>query len=259
MSRRRPELYPGALRPYLFAHRGFSARAPQNTLSAFALARDAGAPGVELDVHRCASGELVVVHDHNLKAVTGVECVVEDESWERLRRLDAGSSFDARFAGERLPLLSEVFELLGAALYYDIEIKSRGDRPGPLEAALIALIRKHDLASRVMISSFDPRTIKAVKGLAPDIPTAVIYSADRDVPWYLRHGEGRTASACDVLKPSHAKLHGAYSFLNTGLLRYPIITWTVDDPKEAKRCLAAGAAGVITNDPAALLAAGLFG
>lgn len=248
-----PAIYAGAQLPLLFAHRGYSSRAPENTLSAFRAARDAGIPGVELDVHRCASGELVVIHDHNLERLSGTQGIVEKEDWKRLKTLDVGGSFASRFKGERIPLLEEVFEELGDSVYYDIEIKNEGDEPGPLERDLIDLIRSHRLADRSLISSFNPYTIRMVKSIDGSIPTAIIYSSDRSVPFPLRHGEGRFISHCDVLKPSKKKMKPWPLFINQMLLGYPVITWTVDSPDLAARILKFNVTGVISNDPEPML------
>lgn len=252
-------IYPGARLPLLFAHRGYSSRAPENTLAAFDAARKAGIPGIELDVHRCASGELVVIHDHDLARLTGHTGTVEEESWSSLSKLDAGSWKGDRFRGERIPLLSEVFDLLDGELYFDIEIKSRGDAPGPLENQLVELIRKRGLSDRCIISSFDPRTIALTKKLAPEIPTAIIYSGERWVPVGLRHGQGRYISHCSILKPHHAKVRPLPQLLNSTIMGYPVITWTVDDLEVAKRCLRAGATGLISNDPEPLRSLPEFG
>ena len=245
-------IYPGVELPLLYAHRGYSSRAPENTLSAFEAARTAGIPGIELDVHRCASGELVVIHDHDLKRLAGYEGIVEECDWAVLSKLDVGVWKDERFRGERIPLMADVFDLIGDSLYFDIEIKSRGDRPGALEHQLLELIRARGLTERCIVSSFDPRTIALTKRLAPEIPTAVIYSSEHWVPLPLRLGQGRFIAHCDILKPHHAKITPMGKLINERIMGYKSITWTVDDPAEAERCLALGAAGLISNNPGPL-------
>ena len=117
-------------RPLLFAHRGYSAKAPENTIAAFKLAWESGIPGVELDVHLCKSGEMVVFHDDDLERITGTAGTVESTDLETLKSLDAGN-------GERIPLLSEVFEAAPEHAYFDIEMKVayRNGRELSLEAA----------------------------------------------------------------------------------------------------------------------------
>src|SRR2546421_4281728 len=91
-------------RPLLWAHRGASAEAPENTLAAFALALRQDADGVELDAQRCASGEVVVVHDETLLRTTGSAASVTQATWSQIRGLEAGVWKAERFRGERVPL-----------------------------------------------------------------------------------------------------------------------------------------------------------
>lgn len=244
----------GARLPLLFAHRGYSRRAPENTMAAFFAARSSSIPGIELDVHRCGSGELVVIHDFDLKRLAGVDLAVESTDLATLRSLDVGTWFSPDFAGERIPLLEELFEALGSTVYYDIEIKSRSTRPDGLERDLVATIRSRRLVGRCIISSFNPAAIREARRLAPEIPTALIYSRDREVPVLLRHGEGRFVSGCRVLKPDHRTITRAGMVVNQRLLGYPVIAWTVDDAAVAKGLLDRGVIGLISNDPGPLLA-----
>lgn len=248
-----PAIFADARVPLLFAHRGYSARAPENTLAAFRSARDAGIPGIELDVHRCASGELVVIHDHELQRLSGTDGVVEELDWEELQRLDVGSSFSETFRGERIPLLEEVFAEVGDDVYFDVEIKNRGDEPGALERDLVDLIRAHELGGRVLVSSFNPYTIRMLKAIDASLPTAIIYSSSRDVPFVLRRGEGRYISHCDVLKPSKKKMKPWPLFFNQMIMGYPVVTWTVDSPELASRILKFNVTGIISNDPEPML------
>jgi len=109
-----------------FAHRGASHDAPENTLAAFRLAREMGADGVELDVQASKDGEAVVIHDFTVDATTDGQGPVKDETLAELKELDAGSWFDARFAGERIPTLQEVIDEVGHQLLLAIELKVKG-------------------------------------------------------------------------------------------------------------------------------------
>src|SRR5512147_2630414 len=112
-----PPLAPGGRgRPLILAHRGASAEAPENTLAAFRLAMAQGADGVELDVHRCASGEVVVIHDEDARRTAGAPLRVAEAPLQALRALDAGGWKGEQFRGERIPLLAEVLEALPGAL-----------------------------------------------------------------------------------------------------------------------------------------------
>ncbi len=238
-------ILPGAHRPLLFGHRGISAHAPENTLAAFALAVEQGIPGVELDVQRCRSGELVVAHDFSLERVTGEDLVIERTDYGAIHRLDAGSWFHPRYSDQRIPRLRDVFDLCGDRLYFDIEIKHGYTRRTELETRLLNLIYSYGLKERCIISSFNPFAVRFIKELDATIPTAIIYSRDKEVPRLLRRGHGRLIGRTAVLKPH-------YSLVRRRSRRF-VVPWTVNDPAEAKRLVELGVRGLISDDPARLL------
>ncbi len=240
-------LLEGQPHPLLFAHRGLSSRAPENTLAAFRLAADAGVPGIELDVQRCGSGELVVFHDFRLDRITGVPGAVVSTPLPRLRDLDAGSRFSSRFAGERIPLLSEVFELLGNRVCYDLEIKHGNRKDTGFARDLAALIRRFGLDGRVLVSSFNPFAVRDFRRQAPGVPAAVIYARHPGIPPLLRHGEGRFICGCRILKPQHTLVSPAGMAIERRLLRYRVLPWTVNDREEAERLLELGVSGLISD------------
>src|ERR1700694_1997865 len=112
-----------ARRTVNWGHRGAMSLAPENTLAAFALAREVGADGVEFDVQMSADGELVIIHDQPLGRTPEGGGAVANHSLAELKQLDAGRWFDARYAGERIPTLQEVIDLLGGEMFLNIEIK----------------------------------------------------------------------------------------------------------------------------------------
>jgi glycerophosphoryl diester phosphodiesterase len=251
---RRLALLPGLARPLVFAHRGLSSLAPENTMSAFKLARDMGVPGLELDVHLTSDGKLVVAHDHSTGRIAETALDIERSTLKELQALDVGSWKGDRWKGERLITLAELFEEFGEGLYYDVELKSNIAADYGLEAAVAACLRdafasRGGLAGRILVSSFNPMSLARFKYLSPAIPTASIWSADVDVPPYLRHGEGRWIGKVDALKPDAAKVRRLSSIRWRRLGRYPILPWTVDDGAEATRLLALGCEGVISNKP----------
>src|SRR5580658_7344129 len=94
--------------PPVIAHRGASAQAPENTMAAFRLATESGAKWVEFDVHLTQDGVPVIMHDDTLDRTTDGKGKIADASWADVQKLDAGSWFDKRFKGERVPHLDEV-------------------------------------------------------------------------------------------------------------------------------------------------------
>ena len=221
-------------------------------MEAFRRARDTGAPGLELDIRRCASGELVVIHDDTLARTAADARAVDGVDLEELRSLDAGSWFGSGFSGARIPLLEEVLEEFLPDLYIDIELKTRSSSPAdPLPAALAELLRRfgRKTADAVTVSSFNPLALRSFKRLAPEYPTAAIWCADGEVPFYLRRGQGRWIAGCDYLKPIHSKSGGLSRLLLGRLGGRPLVPWTVDDAALAERLTAAGCEGIITNRP----------
>jgi len=123
-------------RPLVLGHRGASAEAPENTLAAFRLALEQGADGVELDVWRCGTGEVVVFHDEDARRLAGAPLAIARTPWGLLRRLDVGSHRGGRFRGERIPLLPEVLEALPGAVVkqnMSASLVELGDRVGLVE------------------------------------------------------------------------------------------------------------------------------
>ncbi|PKL08135.1 MAG: glycerophosphodiester phosphodiesterase [Spirochaetae bacterium HGW-Spirochaetae-7] len=238
-------------RPLVFAHRGVSSEAPENTMAAFTLAKQKGVPGVELDIHLSSDGKLVVIHDHNTGRVApGTDLDIEASTMAELKAVDIGSWKGSRFKDERPPLLAELFEELGGDLYFDVEIKSGESADRGLEAAFARLLSDFGFgAERIVVSSFNPLSIGRFKVACPSVPTGIIYCIDDDVPWYLRHGEGRWLGHADFLKPrsTQATRAGLSWSRMTGGRR--VIPWTVDDPVEAARVLSIGCDGIISNVP----------
>ncbi len=239
-------------RPLLFGHRGYSSLAPENTLASFALSAAHSVPGIELDVRQCRSGELVVIHDENLKRVTGFDGLVEETPLQTLKTFDAGRWFGDAFTGERIPLLEEVFAVLKDTVYYDIEIKHKKRHAGTFEKTLVDIVFSFGLQRRCMISSFNPFALRTVRKLTKDLPTALIFSNHNEVPFGLRHGEGLILCRSAVLKP-HYTLAKPLSLTVQSMLGYPVIPWTVNDAEHAERLIKNGAAGIISDCPGALL------
>ena len=111
-------------RPLIYAHRGASALAPENTLAAFLLAQRLGADGIELDVMLTADNQLIVIHDDTVDRTTNGHGKVAEMPLAALRDLDAGSYFGEAYRGEKLPTLAEVYEALGGKLRINVELKN---------------------------------------------------------------------------------------------------------------------------------------
>ncbi len=171
-------LAPGRTPPLLVAHRGLSARYPENTLSAFRAAADAGALMLELDVGLTSDGRVVVLHDETLERTTDGHGALSATSLSEVQALDAGSWFAAEFAGEPVPTLEAVLDELGPRIAINIEIKPEAVRSTPeggIEAQVVAMVQDRGLESRVVFSSFEPTAVGRIERLAPSLHTALLY------------------------------------------------------------------------------------
>lgn len=145
--------------PWTIAHRGYRQKYPENTLAAFQAAVAAGVPMIELDVMLSRDRKLVVIHDAALERTTSGRGAVSDFTLEELKELDAGSWFDAEFADQRLPELSEVLDLANGRSYLNIEIKAEAYEhhhpPDAVEKQVVAMVRQNNMQDSVLISSFE--------------------------------------------------------------------------------------------------------
>lgn len=226
---------------FLYAHRGASAEAPENTLAAFRRALEAGADGVELDVHLSADGVPVVIHDDTVERTTDGAGPVAFFAAESLRELDAGGWFAPEFAGEPLPTLEETLHLLAGKLRINIEVKE--SRAG---MAVVNLLR-HLPTADVVVSSFDHDLLDDLRRTAPGLPLAVLFDEEN---WHrvLARAVSLRASAVHpradlVSRPLVAACHRC---------QLPVHVWTVDAPARARSLARMGVDGLFTNDPATL-------
>jgi len=150
----------------VIAHRGASDRAPENTLASFKAALDIGVDGIELDVHLSRDGQLVVIHDANLKRTTNGQGLVHEYTVAELKALDAGGWHGPAFAGERIPTFEEVLDLVGKRVPLQVEIK--GATEGVTEATIAALDRR-GLLDTAMITSFQLGLLPRVRELVPSV------------------------------------------------------------------------------------------
>lgn len=238
--------------PVYFAHRGLSAKAPENTMAAFALAWESGVRGVELDIRLCASGELVVFHDDNLQRITGADGCVEEATYDVLKDLDAGGWFSPEHRGERIPRLVDVLDSAPPDSFFDIEIKPRDKNAGAIARELAGCIAEYRLENRCIVSSFYPSAVRAGIRASSRRSAAYIYSSSlaQDSPAKLRLAKLLCRPA--ILKPQWQAAMALLEERKGRENRLPIIPWTVNDPAVAERCIRLGAAGIISDDPTAV-------
>lgn len=175
-------------RTAIFAHRGFSAAFPENTMVAFDAAEKLGVDGIELDVQLTKDGQLVVIHDSTLERTTSGTGNVADFTVAQLKQLSAGAWFASCFQNERVPLLEEVLEWAkGNKLKINVELKSTADQRERMLRKIIEMVGASGIANRIILSSFDHELIFRLAKELPKVETAAITLGTLHAPeQYLR-------------------------------------------------------------------------
>lgn len=163
-------------RPKIWAHRGESGHAPENTLPAFELAWDMGADGIELDVQMSKNGALVVIHDETVDRVSDGTGWVKDLTLEELRALNVNKLFP-RYGRVGIPTLEEVLDFIKTTdMTVNVELKNHVVSYKGLEEKVIGLVREKGLEERVICSSFNHYSVRKIQRLAPEVKTGFLYS-----------------------------------------------------------------------------------
>jgi glycerophosphoryl diester phosphodiesterase len=230
------------------AHRGFSGKYPENTMLAFEKAVFEGnCDGFETDVHMSADGALIVIHDDTLDRTTTGSGRVDAMEYSQLQKLDAGVKYDAVFAGERIPLLADVLELVKKRdLMLNIELKNMSVTSPGLETRVIELVRSMDMVEQVQLSSFNHISMVQCARIAPEIYTALLYMQPMYEAWiYALHCGAKALNPYFLLAQYEPQL-AAYC-ADLGL---DINVWTVDEPEEiAEMCKLVKRGSIISNYP----------
>lgn len=228
--------------PRVIAHRGASAYAPENTMSAFKKALELGAQGLELDVQLSLDGKLVVIHDEKLDRTSDGKGWVKDKTLEELKSLDFGSWFSKDFTGEKIPLLDEVMELISSwDGLLNIEIKNGVVLNPDIEQKVADAIAKFDMHDRVIVSSFNHYSLVKLRKIESKIKTGILYMAGIYEPWNYAAQVGACAIHPLFYSIQPEIMHGC---IENGIMVNP---WTVDQPEMIKAIVIAGVDGIITN------------
>lgn len=233
--------------PYFFAHRGASAHAPENTLAAFRLALQQGAPAIEFDVKLSADGQVVIHHDPTLERSTNGQGALSRYTLRELKQLDAGSWFGDSFRGERIPTLEEVFQALGGQLFMNIELTNYSSPLDALAPKVAALVKRFGLQESVMYSSFFPHNLMRAGRLTPQVARGQLALPGGAGSWQRIWGGWLALQAehpfeGDVTAAGVAQAHRRGRRVHV---------WTVNDPPTMRRLWQMGVDGIFTDDPLA--------
>lgn len=182
-----------------FAHRGAAGHCPENTMASFARALELGATGIETDVQMTRDGKLVLIHDESLQRTAGTPEWIKDITLEEARQCEVGSWFHKNYAGESIPTLEELLELVrGTDTIINLELKTGVVLYPGIEQKVIDAVRRFGLAERTIISSFNHYSlVECKKSLRTSAPAFCIWKGCTSLG-ITRSDRGRRAACVPV-------------------------------------------------------------
>lgn len=202
--------------PLRIGHRGAAGHAPENTIASFQKALDFKVDGVELDIHQCASGELIVIHDETVDRTTNGNGEVAKMTLAELKTLDAGK-------GEKLPTLSELLDFLDKRIMVMVEIKAQG-LARPTAKLIEDYVAKGWRYDQFQVISFDHHQLLEIYNLNPEIPTgANIAAIPIHYAEYATHAKAHAANPC-INHVNKAFVQDAHA------RNLKVFTWTPNTP-----------------------------
>lgn len=241
--------------PLILAHRGASAYASENTLAAFRLARELGADGIELDARLTRDKIPVALHDETVDRTTDGHGRVADLTIAEIARLDAGSWKTEDYRGEPIPTLAQVFDALSDWLkpvgrarpcLINVELKTERLPTDGLEREVLNVIARYGIQERVLLSSFNPLALYRAKQINPRVRRGLLY--DPSLPMVPQRAWLRLVLAPQTMHPEYTMIDARYMEW-ARRKKLGVVTWTVDDPEEAKRLASLEVNAIITNKP----------
>jgi len=233
----------------IIGHRGAAGLAPENTLAAFRAGREVGVDLVELDVRATKDRRLVTLHDATLDRTTNGHGPLAALTYLKARRLDAGSWFAPQFAGERIPSLEAVLELLRHGPGVNLEIKEDA-----LVPAVVRLVKRAGMLEQTVFVSFSAPAVRRVRRIEPTASAGLLVSPREPVPW--DKGEvaaARLAAAALALGANLVKIH--HSVATAELVRnlkrraLSVWVWGANSKEAIERVIASGADALTTDFP----------
>ena len=235
----------------VIAHRGFSARAPENTLAALALGVSAGADAVEFDLHATQDGIPVLLHDATLDRTTDRSGSIADLTNAELTGIDAGSWFSSDYEGEPVPSVQAAFDLLapsGVRIYPEVK---RTSRPEELHRVAEAAERA-GLLERTVFISMDWDALDTIRSVTPQALIGYIVERPKRAEEAIERATGDPRALVDFDARILLALPGYATQANERSV--PLATWTVNSVDQAERLLALGVPRITTNKVADLVA-----
>ncbi|WP_035773495.1 glycerophosphodiester phosphodiesterase [Butyrivibrio sp. VCD2006] len=230
--------------PLIWAHRGASGHAPENTLPSFKLAADMKADGVELDIQLTKDDVIVVCHDEKIDRTSTGAGFIKDYTYDELLKYDFCNG-NLAFEGTKIPTMEEVFELLDpTGLTINIELKTGEIFYPDLEEKIVALTKKKGFQDRVIYSSFNHYSVMKIKEIDPDAKVGFLYAdGPLNMPGYAAENE------VNALHPAFYNLQYPDFMADCDMFGIDVNVWTVNSESALLRCRELGVNAVITNYP----------
>jgi glycerophosphoryl diester phosphodiesterase len=239
-------MFPKTNTPIIFGHRGACALAPENTIASFKLAVEHGADFIELDAKLSSDGEVMVIHDQTVDRTTNGTGRVNQLTLAQLKALDAGSKFNKKFAGEKIPTLDEVFKTVGKQIFVNVELTNYTSKNDDLVKKVVAVVKANKMEDRVLFSSFLPRNLVKAHELLPQAPVAILC---------LEAIPGIFSRSFALMKISPNIVHPFLMDVNSRSVTKEhkrgrrVHAWTVNADADIRRMVKVGVDGIFTDDP----------
>ncbi|HOD01870.1 MAG: Glycerophosphoryl diester phosphodiesterase [Firmicutes bacterium ADurb.Bin300] len=234
----------------IISHRGANKKAPQNTLSAFRLAREMKCDGLEFDLHLTKDGYVVVCHNYDIDETSNGSGLIKEMTFETLRSYDFGSYFKESFKGEKIPLLDEVLEISKGLDILDIEIKPPLDGNLDIVEKTLEGVEKSGLIDKLLISSFSDEVLLESKRLKSSVPTGLLYDPNSEIidkifdnPFLFAKSLG-----CDALHPVYFYIDEDY-IQEAHQNGFAVNAWTCNSENVINTLIELDCDGIITDVP----------
>jgi len=232
---------------FIASHRGGGASAPENTLPAISAALAAGFPYVEVDVALTADREPVLMHDATVDRTTDGAGRLDELTLADVLSLDAGGWFDARYSGTRVPTFAQFLDVLAASKQRAI-VELKGVWDDAAVAGAVRAVTQRDLESRIVLASFDARSLALAASASPVISRLFIL---RHLPSdVVRTVQEAKVKGIVVDRRAVLERPGIVDELHAADIR--VVVYTLNDDKQWHEVTALGVDGIVTDDPATL-------
>ncbi len=227
----------------IIAHRGASAKAPENTFASFRLALRNHADILEMDIRLSSDNEIVVIHDASVNRTTDGTGKVSELTSSELKRLDSGSWFSPEYREERIPLLREVFAADWGNATLNVEIKGTPEEYPRFSKKIVRLVEEYGMEDKVVLTSFNNDYLEEIKKINPDISVGIVYN--------FRMQNYREKESL----PGVSEINPLWYFLSKKFVRkahdnkIKIYPWTVNSRFAVSYISRLGVDGAITNKP----------